>query len=481
MLFRLAFRNVFSRRSSIVIILFMAFAAMLLSVANAVFDSTEHGVESSFIHSFTGDFIIRPVSDVPLSLFGDETPVTGELTELGTIVPYSEVVSMVQALPTVAQSVPQVSGVAIMEFGGNRMPVSVFGVCGTEYISMMDAVHIVQGNPYISGDKGMMLSDKLATQLGVKPGDVVQFTVADGPTFRIRAVPVAAVFSYAVENSIFDRFVLVDPDTVRSLMGITGTVTSDIELDDSKTSLLADDLDIMSLFDSAGDVDAIFEEEAYEGLAAEELPGDWASTEEINSAESTTWNFIICRLSADAAPKKTISMLNRTFRKNQWPVEAVNWRHAAGSTALYLYWMRIIFNAGILIVLAAGFIVVNNTLTINVLDRTQEIGTLRAVGGTRLFVSLQCMVETFTMAIIAAVVGCLLGWVATEFLSALKITFSNSFLIQLFGSAALEIQMTLKNVLRIFVLMLFLGMLGWIYPVKAVLRVSPLQAMHEAK
>ena len=92
MLFELAIKNILSRRSSVVIILFMSFAAALLVVSNAIFDSTEKGVQSSFTESFTGDFIIRPHSNIPLSLFGDETPVTGELSTIEKLVPYESIV-----------------------------------------------------------------------------------------------------------------------------------------------------------------------------------------------------------------------------------------------------------------------------------------------------------------------------------------------------------------------------------------------------
>ena len=92
MLIKLALKNICSRKSSLVIILFISFAITLLSVSNALFDTSEKGVQETFKKSFTGDFIIRPLTDVPLSLFGDETPFTGELTKIKTIVPFEKTV-----------------------------------------------------------------------------------------------------------------------------------------------------------------------------------------------------------------------------------------------------------------------------------------------------------------------------------------------------------------------------------------------------
>ena len=96
MIFKLACKNVVSRRSSFVIILFVSFAVCLFCVANTIFDSTEQGVQSTYVSSFTGDLIIRPSGNLQLSLFGDETPITGELTELARIVPYSEIIKSIK-------------------------------------------------------------------------------------------------------------------------------------------------------------------------------------------------------------------------------------------------------------------------------------------------------------------------------------------------------------------------------------------------
>ena len=118
MLFYLAFKNIVSRKSSFVIVLFIAFAVMLMAVINSVFDSTENGIEKVFSKSFTGDLAVFPKSDIPLSLFGDETPVTGELTKINTLVPFNEISNCLNSVPEIEKSVPQVTGTAALEFNG---------------------------------------------------------------------------------------------------------------------------------------------------------------------------------------------------------------------------------------------------------------------------------------------------------------------------------------------------------------------------
>ena len=487
MILKLAYKNVISRKSSFIIVLFVSFAVCLFCVANAVFDSTEQGVQENYVSSFTGNLIIRPKSSSQLSLFGDETPVTGELTSIGTIVPYEQVLSAVGQTPEVQAVFSQVSGMTAMEHGSTRSATYVFGVNGDEYLKAMTSIKLLQGSAYTEGERGVMLCSKAASKLGVTIGDMVQFIVTDGPYVRIRAAPLTAIFEYTIHNDIFDRFAIADPQTVRSLLDISDTVSVEqVEIAEENTFLLDQDVDFDfdSLFEDASDseIELLWDEE--EGPVLEDTPVELPAAQDSVQEQyipSTAWNFIVVRLRDEANVKKIIKKLNRKFRRNGWPVQATDWRHAAGSTALYLHWMRIIFNIGISIVLFAGFIIVNNTLVINVLDRTQEIGTLRAIGAKKRFISLQCMAETFIMTITSGVIGVLLGMWVCRLITKAHIVLHNSFLIQLFGGDALAVFVTPGNVAKMFALVIALGIIGWIYPVINAVRVSPVRAMQGAR
>ena len=485
MLLKLAFKSVVSRRSSLVIILFITFAVCLFCVANAVFDSTEQGVQTNYVASFTGDFIIRPKSKIQQSLFGDETPVTGELTVLDTIVPYEKITETLMSMPEVAGCTGQISGAAMVERsdGKNRTASFVFGVEGEQYLSLMKSIHIVRGAPYVHGERGAMLSEQTAKKLNVDVGNTIQFIVADGLNYSIRAAKVTAIFEYEIYNEIFSRFVIVDPITVRSLLGITEVYSSDsYDLSDETTNMFSENNDFSDfddLFADASDFDdALVTEETEEENQIQNTPSE---NNESALSESTTWNYIIVRLKDGQNTKRAMKKVSRVFKRNGWPVQVTDWRHAAGSTALYLFWMRKIFNIGIVIVLAAGFIIVNNSLVINILDRTREIGTLRAIGAKKRFISLQCMTENLILTLTSGVLGVLTGRICVHFINKAHIMLHNSFLVQLFGSEAITVHITGGNVFKLFILVLALALLGWIYPVINALKVSPVDAIQGAK
>ena len=476
MFLKIVFRNVFSKRSSYIIILFMTFILTLFCLANALIDSTEQGVQSCFVSSFTGDVVIRPCSKGQMSLFGDETPVTGVLTKLEKIVPYQIIESLLLENQNIESIVPQVTGMAALDFNGQKKPVYVFGVDADSYTKVMKSLQIRDGIIYETDIKGGMVSVNVAESMGINVGDYIQFVVADGPYVRIRKVPVTAIYYYETENPMLDRFVLVDPDTARSLMDIDNSVVvADEYIEEEKSYLLDENLDFDSLFDDAEDFISNSFESSFDKEKITQDP-----VLETEALRSATWNYIICKTNNNK-PKELIKYLNKTFRKNEWSVEAVDWRHAAGSTALYLYWLRLILNTGILIVLFAGFIIVNNTLTINVLDSTREIGTMRAVGAKKRFISAQCMAETFVMSTLSGFLGCIFGIILANTICKVHISFSNLYLQQLFGSSCLFITVSIKNILEILIFSFLLGAISWIYPVINALKINPVKAMQGAK
>ena len=475
MLLYLAFKNIISKKSSFVIILFIAFAVMLLVVTNSVFDSTENGVQETFVSSFTGDILIRPKYKSPLSLFGDETPVTGKLTELPSLVPYDDIYEYLSKNQHISDLVPQVTGISELSSDSEDEKCYMFGVPAKKYIDLMKSITIIDGAPWHDGEKGIMLSKKYADKMNVKIGDTMQFAISEGFSSRIRAVPLTAIYDYSVENAILEKIVLTNPETVRAIMDMSDfSSTVNIDLSDDVEEMLADS-DLDTLFSDAEDIST--------GIKTEEIV---ISQEEIDSfqnnyTDSSSWNFLICRVDEPKNVNKVIKSLNKVFKENDWPCEAVNWRSSAGNTAFYLYILRLILNIGIIIILGAGFIVVNNTLVINVLDRIREIGTMRAIGANKRYITKECAAETMIMAVIAGILGCVLGVIASHVVSAVHVTFSNTFLIQLFGGTVLSTAVNAANLCGSFALSIFIGLVAWISPLVNALRVNPVEAMQGVK
>lgn len=492
MLFKLAVKNIVSRKSSFVIIAFIAFAVALFVLSNSIFDNSERGVENLFISGFTGDFMIRPVSERPYSLFGDETPIIGDLSAFDKVVPFAEIADFLEGSPEVAAFSPQLSGSAFIENPGERTrrQAVLFAVNPESYVDVMDGIRIVSGEVF-SGKGFAMLNSVMAEELGVSAGDEIQFVIADGWTFRIRSATVSGIYRYADVSDTLDRICLLDVETFASLMDVDLATTYPLEgegVSAQGSSPEAEDFSVDELF--FGMEDVFLENSGEETASALEdlktglfLSGEGSAVAPVfdTTAANTSWHFITGKLADGKSPALFIHALNKVFRDKGWPVEAVNWRHAGGASALYLYWLRVIVNAGIFVVLVAGLIVINNTLVINVLSRSKEIGTMRAIGASRFFISRLFMAETFMLAVCAGVVGSVVGWLAGLCVTSARISFSNQMLSQLFGGKILTALVSYENILDVFILVLILGVIAWIYPVKTALSTSPTVSMQGEK
>ena len=482
--FKFAFKNIVSRKSSFVIILFIAFALSLLFVSNAIFDGTDSGLRTTYSESFTGDIVIRPVSEFPLSLFGDETPVTGELSAIPELIPFSDVLQCVSSIKDISSVIPQLSGMVALSINGHKTGISLFGVEANKYTQTMTGIEIIEGEPFEKDEHGIMLNEELYAKLKEKDKnlslkDKVQLITANSTTFTIRAVPVTAIYRYKVQNSTLNNIALIDPQTLRDLMNLQDFSEAREDIDNSQADLL-DDFSMEDLFSDSTDSEGEEAESDAAFIIEENSIGEEerdASKE--NLQDSTVWNYIICSLKNGSTKNtsKIIRELNAQFEKNDWPVQAITWRAAAGGAVSLTYYLRSIFNIGIILILLTGFIVVNNTLTISALGRVGETGTLRAMGASRSFVAAQFFLETAILTVSSGILSVFLGAAVSLLLQGAHIELNNEYLSQLFGGTVLTATITFKNILRTSIVTAILALIGWLYPVKVALSSNPVEAM----
>ena len=477
---KLAFKNIFSRKSSFVIVGFITLAITMLIVINSVFDGTDNGIKTVFMDSFTGNFIIREKTNDNVSLFGNISLIDESVLETKELSFYTEITNYLGSLSSISDFVPQVSSFSLLEIENKKSKAAVFGVEAENYTQLMNSIEIVDGSIYNKGEKGILVSEawaenfKKETKKSVKIGTEVQLVYSDGNTFRIRSLPVSGIYRYPLRNDVLDKIVLADPSTVRSLLGMNEVYSNEVEIDTDDTNLIDsidfnfDDMD--SLF--AEDTDVFVEETSISNI--EKIFED--DSQNIYS-DVTNWHFIVVRLQDGINVNSTIRQINRWAKNNGYPIEAVNWRVAAGPTAQYVYWLRIVFLIGVFIVLFAGLIVVTNTLVINVLDRTKEIGTMRALGANKRNIIFLCMSETLILSIISAFLSLFISFFVILIMRKFPITLNNLFFEQLFGGNKLIPELTLSNIGFGFLVSLIIGLTSWIMPVIEALKILPIKAM----
>ena len=286
-------------------------------------------------------------------------------------------------------------------------------------------------------------------------------------------MPLVGITHYPVQNATLDNIILVDAKTLRSLLGMGIASSTLIAAPQAAVSMLAGSVD--ELFTDAS-ADTSSNGEGLDRKGIEEQLSKPVATATVDP-EAGPWHYLILRLVPGSSTDGMRLKLNDEFRNRGWPLEAIGWREAAGSGALFVYWLRIIFNIGVVVVAFAGLIVVMNALVSGVLERTGEIGTMRALGAQRGFVSRLFALETTALALTAGIMGTALGMILVALLSRHGLRISNSFLIQLFGGPVLRPAFDAGSVFRALAASILIGSLAWIYPVHLALKVNPIEAM----
>jgi len=491
MIVKLALRNLYRHpRQTLSVGGLVMVAIALLFVGNSIFDGTEAGIEESFIASFTAHLALRARSELEFSIFGDQTPVIGELFRMPTLAPYRDIRRELETLPGVGSVTSLVSGLALLEYGSYRAPAPLFGVEPDTYLHTMPGITLLSGRFLQRGERGVVLPEARLKRIEAEMkqplplGALIQFSVADGISFRIRSAPLLGVIRYPLRNETLDSIVLVDPTTLRELYNYLISSGPGVEAQRLATSP-SGAASAPNPSPSRFSVDSLFENPEPDKESSSQGVDRTVIEKEIAEAlkaprpavDEGAWNFILVRVKDGASVAQVHRGLERLLKEKQWEAEVLTWRQTAGTSALFLYWMRMIFNIGFLVVATASLIILMDSFIMSVLERVPEIGTLRALGAPPSVIRRLFLLETTLLAAGAGLLGVGLGVGVSLFLKAHPFRLENPFLIQLFGGAGLIPRISLPRTVLSWAVAVGMGLLGWIYPVRVALRVEPRQAM----
>ena len=481
LILRLAARNLElnARRSALVGSLILV-AVVVAVIGGSLFDSTLAGLKRTFIDSFTADLFVSPNDSRPLSLFGVNTPVIGAFAKIPTMVDYEKVLRIVERQPGVASAVSQVSGYALLQTRGASLPVVLFGVNGGAYFKTFPDLRVVDGAPLETGVAGVMISKAQAAEIGgsqakpLAPGDLIKLTAFTSRGFTIRQVPLAGIFEFPTTNAVLDKIAYVDSGTLRSLTGMVQGSGTPANLPSSDTSYLTG-----SLTDVFGSSTSTVNDGA-SGISLSSVVSSLADTAARNAAASPAkgaWNFILVRLQAGANPGVVQGALERQFEAAHLPVTVGDWKAAAGTGAALSGALAIAFDSGLVLLAVVIIFVLVNTMTIWITERTGEIGTIRALGGSRGLVFELLFTESMILSAASALAGLVVGSAIVAWMARHGFPIHNRILELVFGGSRLKPLLTAKTLATGFIGALAIGALGVIFPLRLALKVQPGRAM----
>jgi ABC-type lipoprotein release transport system permease subunit len=159
-------------------------------------------------------------------------------------------------------------------------------------------------------------------------------------------------------------------------------------------------------------------------------------------------------------------------------LKVVDWQQASGMIGKAVTLFRVVLYTAVLIIFAIALVIINNAMVMATLQRVKEIGTMRAIGAQRRFVTVMLLVETAAVSLFFGVVGAGLGAGLVRLVRALGgIPATNDQLFFFFSGPALLPTVGGTSVAVSLGIVLVVSILSGFYPALIAMRVSPVEAM----
>lgn len=502
---RLALRNLKEHKSkSLIIGLFIIFGTAIVILGNSFLESVNRGLEKDFRANYTGDAVISCIPDqgIMIDIFGAQaTSITGTLPQIPALPEMEKIQEIVNHTEGIKSQTKLISAQILMLHGEDEIdmddildnesleltdiPVAMlFAGPEDNYFEVFPGQHITEGSYPKSGTNEILVDERLRRgfektyKKSLNVGDKV-LCVGANTKGIIREAFIAGFFNPANENSAMFQNIYCNPSFARSFADLTYASGFTDELPDSVDFDIAN-LSEDELFGSDDDFFSFDSDDSF--LASEDFDfnsilGDTSLRDELNKTDDGSWHFIIMKTTTPSKANEVVDYLNQQFEEQGIHAQAMNWKKAALSYTMTVEGIGIIFNILIIILAVVVFIIIMNTMTVSVIERTGEIGTIRAIGGEKKFVRKLFFAESFIITVSSAIIGTIVAVIISLIFNSLNITITNEIAKMILGGGMLHFSLTPAIIILTIVIATLGSILSNIYPVTSALRITPLKAL----
>lgn len=524
LILKIAWRNLFRHRGqSLVVGAILFLGALLMTVGNGVVSGMDEGLHETVVKGFTGDLVLVPdkqeSDNVFMEMMGRPIEALPNFTAIEKALEHHP---LVQSLLPIGKNMAMV----INEDEGMPTYLYLLGVDFGRYAKMFPkTLDLKEGRVPEPGKPGLLLplgarkevytstniwfipkGAKLDTanlegdakqhrdDLSVKSSMVLLGFNADNSTTDIR-LDVDGLFRYRSLNTIFGSFALVDIESYRQCLGYfrasertQGKVSGQ---DSALFALEAEGLDALFSDQSAlvADIPAgKMPAGEKPGLGAAPLsvgavapsasPGDGSVALTLpTDLDQGAYNLVLLMLKPGAKPDAALKELNALFEREKLGVRAVTWKQSLGTVGSLASLIKSALFVFVSFLFVVAVIIIINTLSMAAMERTSEIGMMRAIGARKSFVTVMFLTETALLSLFFGGLGILTGAVAVYAVSLFRITSSNDMLQLFYGGDTFRPMLTPGDFVLALMQLALVSLAAVIYPLWLARRMTPLDAV----
>ncbi len=505
-IFKLALRNLKEHKSKTVIIaLFVLFGVAIVIMGNSFLESVNRGLEKDFRANVTGDIAIsiKPEKGTAIDVFGvSSTTFNGDIPQIGALPDLEKVEQILDETSGIKKRSKMISAQVLLAKGAEvdlsafnenddlglmDIPVSMMFAGENETfwnlfpdLKMIDGRYPAPGTNEIIVDTRVLAGFKKLYKEEVNLGDTVLLLGANSNGI-IREGVVVGFFKPANEYSAMFQSLYCNPELARSFADLTYGSSFKEELPDSidlSLSEMSED-DMFGSFDDDDMFGGIDDDISILGSTDDfdSILGDTTLRDELNKTDDGSWHFVLAKLDNPSADKKMVAALQKRFDDEGINVQVMDWKKAAMSYSGTVEGIGFIFNLLIIILAVVVFIIIMNTMTVSVIERTSEIGTMRAIGAEKKFVKRLFYSEAIILTTFSSLIGIVFAFICMGIFNSLNIAITNEIAKMILGGGLLHFTPTLKIILMTVIIAVAGSVISNNYPVKSALKITPLKAL----
>jgi len=183
------------------------------------------------------------------------------------------------------------------------------------------------------------------------------------------------------------------------------------------------------------------------------------------------------RLAAGVDLEVGRAAVEKVVREGGFGLSVIDWRQASGLVGQFLGVVWIVLFTAILIIFLVALVIINNSMVMATLDRTREIGTMRAIGAQRSYVLKMFLIESTVLGVGFGLLGTLLGSMLIVFLGQVGIPAVSDELYFLFAGSHLYPVLLPGHLVAAFVVVFLVSLASTLYPARLAARIQPVKAM----
>ena len=499
---KLALRNLKEHKSkTLIIAMFILFGVAIVVMGNSFLESVNRGLEKDFRANITGDLAISvvPEKGTIIDVFGvNSTNIGGEIPQIPALNDLERIEEILAETDGIKKQSKLISAQVILskdaeidfsvladddkDLGIMDLPISMLfaGEEGSFWelfpdLKMIEGRYPAPGSNEIIVDTRVIEGFQKSWDKPLNLGDDVLLASMGGV---IREGKVVGIFKPANEYSAMFQTVYCEPGLARSFAELTYASSFTQELPDSVDLSISD----MSEDDLFGDDDFFGDIEDDTSILAtsndfDSILGDTTLRDQLNQTDDGSWQFVLAKLENPRADKKIVAELNKRFKEEGLNAVAMDWKKAAFSYSGTVDGIGFIFNLLIIILAVVVFIIIMNTMVVSVIERTSEIGTMRAIGAEKKFVKKLFYSEAVILTSLSSLAGIIFAFICMAIFNSFNIAITNSIAKMILGGGLLHFSPTPGIIITTILVALLGSIISNRYPVKSALKITPIKAL----